>query len=130
MADNEGQQYYRIARGTTVLDGNARIAEPLENRFTRGVVKRYDGAYPGSYRFVGSPDDVAAASTIRDAFSPIMIDGELVLPEVSVGMVDASATRSPSMPCTRSWLSTTAVGSEPILHVPTGWWVISAFCPT
>jgi len=32
------------------------------------------------------------------AFSPIMIEGALVLPEVSVGMIEASATRSPSMP--------------------------------
>jgi hypothetical protein len=43
----------------------------------------------------------AAASTIRDAFSPIMIDGALVLSEVSVGMIEASATRRRSMPCTR-----------------------------
>jgi hypothetical protein len=37
----------------------------------------------------------AAASIIRDAFSPIMMEGALVLPEVSVGMMEASATRSP-----------------------------------
>ncbi len=59
MADTEGQQYYRNARGVTVPDGNARIGRPLENRFTRSGAKRYDGAYPGSYPFVGSPDDVA-----------------------------------------------------------------------
>jgi len=33
------------------------------------------------------------ASIIRVAFSPIMIDGSLVLPEVSVGMIEASATQ-------------------------------------
>src|SRR5947207_2205595 len=33
------------------------------------------------------------------AFSPIMIDGALVLPDVSVGMIEASATRRPAMPC-------------------------------
>src|ERR1700712_893072 len=69
----------------------------------------------------GAVHYAAAASTNRDAFSPIMMDGALVLPEVSVGMIDASATRNPSMPCTRSSLSTTAMGSKPILQVPTGW---------
>ena len=62
----------------------------------------------------------AASSTMSDAFSPIMIEGALVLPEVSVGMIEASATRSPEMPITRSFSSTTACGSEPILQVPTG----------
>jgi hypothetical protein len=47
-------------------------------------------------------DHAAAASIMRDAFSPIMIDGALVLPEVNVGMIEASATRNPSIPCTRS----------------------------
>ncbi len=36
--------------------------------------------------------------TIAAAFSPIIMDGALVFPEVSVGMIEASATRSPSMP--------------------------------
>ena len=35
----------------------------------------------------------------------------LVLPDVSVGMIEASATRRPAMPWTRSWASTTANGS-------------------
>jgi hypothetical protein len=63
----------------------------------------------------------APARIIRDAFSPIMIDGAFVFPDVSVGMIDASATRRPRIPCTRNCSSTTAIGSWPILQVPTGW---------
>ncbi|MCY1216284.1 hypothetical protein D9M72_281560 [compost metagenome] len=55
------------------------------------------------------------------AFSPIMIAGALVLPPTSVGITEASATRSPSRPRTRSSGSTTAMSSIPILQVPTGW---------
>jgi hypothetical protein len=64
---------------------------------------------------------VAVFSTMSAAFSPIMIDGALVLPDVKVGMIEASATLRPAMPWTRSWASTTAIGSDPILQVPTGW---------
>jgi len=60
MADTDAQAYYRRNRGTTVPDGDGRMARPFENRFTRASPdKRYAGAYPGSYPFVGSPDDVA-----------------------------------------------------------------------
>jgi FMNH2-dependent dimethyl sulfone monooxygenase len=59
MADTDGQAYYRSNRGATVGSGNQVIARPFENRFTRQGQHKYDGAYPGSYPFVGSPDDVA-----------------------------------------------------------------------
>ena len=53
-------------------------------------------------------------------FSPIIIVGALVLPEVIDGMIEASATRKLDIPCTRNWLSTTAILSCPILQVPVG----------
>ena len=54
------------------------------------------------------------------AFSAIMMVGALVLPEVMVGMIEASAMRRPSRPRTRRRSSTTAMGSEPILQVLVG----------
>ena len=59
MADSEGQAYYRRQRGGNAGAGATAVARPLVNRFMRGSGKAYDGAYPGTYPFVGSPDDVA-----------------------------------------------------------------------
>jgi hypothetical protein len=52
-----------------------------------------------------------------------MIAVALVLPCGIAGMIEASATHSPSMPRTRQSGLTTALGSSarPILAVPTGW---------
>jgi alkanesulfonate monooxygenase SsuD/methylene tetrahydromethanopterin reductase-like flavin-dependent oxidoreductase (luciferase family) len=36
------------------------IRRPLVNRFMRESGKRYDGAYPGAYPLVGTPDDIVA----------------------------------------------------------------------
>ena len=50
------------------------------------------------------------AASIRSAhFSPIMMQAALVLPETTVGMIEASATRKPQRPWTRSSGSTTAL---------------------
>src|SRR6188472_3571985 len=43
-----------------------------------------------------------------------------VLLDGSDGMTDASTTRRPSIPCTRSSPSTTDSAVSPIAHVPTG----------
>jgi membrane protease YdiL (CAAX protease family) len=53
--------------------------------------------------------------------SPIIIAGAFVFPPVMAGMTEASATRSPSTPSTRSSGSTTARSSVPIRQVPTAW---------
>ena len=79
-------------------------------------------------RYAGWP----AARTIHSAaFSASIKVGELVLPLVMVGMTPASTTRSPAMPRTRSWESTTANGSSsrPIRVVPTGWKMVVAISP-
>ena len=50
-----------------------------------------------------------------------MTVGAWVWPRVIRGITDASTTRSPSRPRTRSWQSTTAASSLPMRQVPTGW---------
>src|SRR5262249_23227973 len=59
---------------------------------------------------------------IAAPFSAIIMVGALVLPDVIVGITEASTTRSRWHPINRSRSSTTAVGSlsRPILAVPTG----------
>src|SRR6516225_1055307 len=86
-----------------------------------GATVRARGRYARSLSTPSKDRQVAVSSTMSAAFSPIIIDGALVLPDVSVGMIEASAIRRPAMPWTRSWASTTAIGSDPILQVPTGW---------
>ena len=56
----------------------------------------------------------ASASTMSAAFSPIIAQGACVFPLMTPGMIEASTTRRPSMPRTRSEGSTTDSASSPI----------------
>jgi alkanesulfonate monooxygenase SsuD/methylene tetrahydromethanopterin reductase-like flavin-dependent oxidoreductase (luciferase family) len=60
MADAKARKYHRENRGVTAGDGEAVVARPFDNRFTRSTGKSYEGTYPGSFPFVGTPDDVAS----------------------------------------------------------------------
>src|ERR1043165_6334655 len=57
---------------------------------------------------------LASCRIMSEAFSPIITQAALMLPETTVGMIEASATRRPSTPWTRKRSSTTAAKSEPM----------------
>ena len=84
-------------------------------------------AWPGSaLQAPASPTNAASftpwsAAIISAAFSPIMIDGALVLPLITLGMTLASATRRLPTPSTRSRGSTTS----PIRHVQVRWYTVN-----
>ena len=64
------------------------------------------------------------------AFSASMRVGALRLPDTIAGMMEASTTRSPSVPRTRVSPSVTARSSVPIRQVPQGWKADSTFFRT
>ena len=67
-----------------------------------------------AYNLEVREDDTQGQTNNSAAFTPIITVGAFVFPDVTVGMMDASATRRPSMPWTlRSW-STTHIGLCPI----------------
>src|SRR5262249_35914271 len=75
----------------------------------------------GRIRLAGSGKAPAQPTSSREANSPIMMLGALVLAAGIVGMTEASAMRRPWTPRTRSSASTTASAPDPIAQVPTGW---------
>ncbi len=88
----------------------------------KSIVARQDNVGENDLPNIGNGLEIhtASPSTKSEAFSPIMMAGALVLPDVITGMIDASATRNPLMPRTFSFSSTTAILSCPILQVPVG----------
>src|SRR5262249_11657102 len=74
------------------------------------------------HALIASGASAAASCNIMSApFSPIITAAALVLPDTTVGMIEASITRSRSKPRTRRRSSTTAAGSEPMRQVEVGW---------
>ena len=81
----------------------------IPSHLVNGIIQRKWRLHEGARRIIAAP------------FSPTMIDGAWVFPLINFGMIEASITRSPSRPWTRSCVSTTARSSWPILQEPTGW---------
>ena len=65
-----------------------------------------------------------ASCLIRSAaFYPIIIVGAFVFPEMTRGMIEASATRGPLIPFTRNLSFKKDILSGPILQVLVGWYI-------
>ena len=137
-AQHGPQQGHGLARGQAAADrDDGAVRDPRSEIFKRRplVGIGVDGPWPrlghlpahGSAHLSRTSYAVPRRLRIRSAaFSAIMIVGAFVLPLTIVGMIDASTTRNPSIPCTLRWESTTAISSLPILHVPAGCQVVEA----
>lgn len=85
-------------RTLPLAGGNLRAQTSSNQRKTRKngewskVTRRAAQSKDGHYR------PAQSSLTIWAPFSPIIIDGAFVLPEMRFGMIDASTTRRPSMP--------------------------------
>ena len=87
------------------------------------VVERFRGRPSGQAASdrLGSGSWLLAWMMRSAARSAIMTVGAWVWPRMIRGITEASTTRNPSRPRTRSSQSTTAASSLPMRQVPTGW---------
>ena len=67
-----------------------------------GKTRRFEGADHAAARLAGQFARSALSRIISAPFSPIRIAAAFVFPETSVGMTEASTTRRPETPRTRS----------------------------
>jgi len=115
--------YYDTA-GQTVLQRSILTRNARHIVSSRKTPGQFNGRNTGALRVPQQHRNInwrQVSARIRSAaFSPIMIAGALVLPDTISGMIEQSATLSPSTPRTLSCASTTARSSRPILQVPAG----------
>ena len=99
---------------------DAVVIEPIDHRFDHraGFVGFRHVGVAGQHRLFGARSFHATSSAMNSAArQPIIIDGALVLAEVTAGMTLASAAQSPRVPATPR----RGVTGPPIARVPTGW---------
>ena len=83
------------------------------------------------YLYKGHNYDRWSFKMISAALCAIIMVGAAVLPDVIIGITEASATLSPVTPRTLNRVSTTADASPavPIRQVPTGWNIVVPISP-
>jgi len=100
---------FGIAHGQPIVDGKFGIRASIWYRYDGGWIDRV---------IMRTTDLFLAFPSLLLAMA---ITAALVLPETTAGITEASTTRRPSSPLTRSFESTTASAPAPIFAVQVGW---------